>query len=329
MIKKLKNYCDKIGNSFDLFQASGGNISVKTKKYIYIKSSGTSIIDKKFSKLPLLDSKKKIFKSISNNCKKKLVYQFGKPSMEVSFHVLLKKKIIFHAHYIDLISWTVDIEKRSELIDIIKKNKFEFIPYVSPGIKLAKKINPLQKNSNQIFILENHGVIITGDTFDEIDSQLNKLKKIFKINNKKKINYFNFKSIYEYSRNYNFKLPSSKLIHNLAFNKNIKFFEKDIMFPDQIVFVKDYYIFKNVLDFRKNFKNKTKYEDIKIIIIKNLGVFFYGSILKKKYLNEMLLCLYLITTKISNLRNIKKLKKIDINEIRYSEEEKYRQNLEI
>ena len=42
----------------------------------------------------------------------------------------------------------------------------------------------------------------------------------------------------------------------------------------------------------------------------------------------MLLCLYLITIKISNLRNIKKLKKIDINEIRYSEEEKYRQNLE-
>ena len=38
MIKKLKNYCDKIGNSFDLFQASGGNISVKTKKYIYIKT---------------------------------------------------------------------------------------------------------------------------------------------------------------------------------------------------------------------------------------------------------------------------------------------------
>lgn len=328
MLNKLRNYCDQIGNSFDLFQASGGNISVKTEKYIYIKSSGTSILDKKFSKLPFLDSKKKILESLNNNKKKNLVYQFGKPSMEVSFHILLKKKIIFHAHYIDLISWTVDIKKKNELKDIIKKNKFEFIPYVSPGIKIAQKINPLQKNSNQIFILENHGAIITGDTFSEIDSQLLKLKKIFRINKKKYIDYFDLKTINEYSKKYNLKLPGNKRIHNLSFNDNINFFGKNILFPDQIVFVKDHCIFKNKSDFIKNFKNKIKNKDIKIIIIKNLGVFYYGSIAKKKYVNEMLLCLYLITIKISDLKKIKKLKKFEVNEIRFSKEEIYRQKLE-
>jgi rhamnose utilization protein RhaD (predicted bifunctional aldolase and dehydrogenase) len=328
MLIQLKNYCDKVGNDFNLFQASGGNISIKTNKFIYIKSSGTTIKNKILTKLSILESRKKILLYIKKNKKFKLSYK-KKPSIEVAFHLLLKKKIVFHAHYIDLISWTIDKSKKTKLMKLIKENNFSFIPYVAPGMKLAMKVNLLQDNKSQIFVLENHGVIITADKFKEVDSKINLLKKVFKLKSEYK-NLYDLKLINLKSKEYGLKKPKNKIIHNLAFNNNFNFLNNNYLFPDQVVFLKNSYVFENIEKINKiKLTQIVKQNKIQIIIIKNVGVFFSNLNFNKKFVCDLLKCLYFILSKVSDKKKIKKIKKKEISEILNDIHEKYRKNLKV
>ena len=132
------------------------------------------------------------------------------------------------------------------------------------------------------------------------------------------------------SKEYGLKKPKNKIIHNLAFDKNFNFLKDNYLFPDQVVFLKNLYI----LEDNKNLNKKKlfriiKQKKIRIIVIKNLGVFFSNLNFNKKFTSDLLKCLYLILSKVSDKKKIKKLKKNQINEIIHDIHEKYRENLKV
>ena len=325
---KLQKYCTKVGGIFKLFQSSGGNISLKIQNKIFVKSSGTTIAEKKFTLLPLENSKQKVLGFIKKKLKK-IVFESenNKPSIETSFHVLLEKKIVFHAHYIDVIAWTVDLDKRDRLMEIVRKNKFNFIPYVMPGIELTKKINLLQKKTNQIFILENHGIIITADSFYEIDEQLKKLYKIFDINDYQKKNYYNLSFISQFAKENLLKVPKYENVHNLAFTGFIQYCFKSVFFPDQVVFIKNYCFYNSIFDLKKTLINEPNNKISRIFLVKNVGVFFSNFFPGINFASDTLFCFYLLLVKLNNSNNLKKLLPSEISKIINCKNEIYRLSL--
>ena len=159
------------GIRLDLVQAGGGNISIKESNCLYIKASGHSFFDvgEKDSLSVVRDIDliaEDICKNISNEAKYlRQMSDYGQPSLETFMHCMTKK-ITVHLHPIAVIDCLGSVRTTEILL-----NNFDsgFVKYTKPGKKLAMAIKKEFPNKlpNVIF-LENHGMIVHGDTPEEV-----------------------------------------------------------------------------------------------------------------------------------------------------------------
>lgn len=142
--------------------SKGGNISVKLKNDIIIKSSG---VDLK-SEIDRVSTKDKSFEFY----KKWTEIDYLKPSMEINFHKAIKSKYVLHYHPVYILLLQDDLPFDADVIDYIKPGSDELAEAVS-------------KCNKKIIYLKNHGVILHSDSLQEIKDLYNKLSEfnIFKI----------------------------------------------------------------------------------------------------------------------------------------------------
>lgn len=142
--------------------SKGGNISVKLKDDIIIKSSG---VDLK-SEIDRVSTKDKSFEFY----KKWTEIDYLKPSMEINFHKAIKSKYILHYHPVYILLLQDDLPFDADVIDYIKPGSDELAEAVS-------------KCNKKVIYLKNHGVILHSDSLQEIKELYFKLSEfnIFKI----------------------------------------------------------------------------------------------------------------------------------------------------
>jgi rhamnose utilization protein RhaD (predicted bifunctional aldolase and dehydrogenase) len=137
------------GAFHELIQGAGGNISIKSKDQILLKSSGTC----------LSEATEKDGFVLCNLSDMEIVDGTGNPSMEFGFH-LLPKRIIVHFHSLSCLThWNPQI---SSILTL---------PYIQPGDKLSVTLHSVYTGQS-ILNLENHGIILFAETEDEIYSLL-------------------------------------------------------------------------------------------------------------------------------------------------------------
>ena len=260
----------------------GGNTSIKINDSIYVKSSGTWLKDSLKKKSFIKINLNSIKKNIENE--KKWIYRKSTsyPSIETTMHAVINKKYVVHLHSISVLSYAILKNGKKLLESKLKDMKWIWIKYKKPGLNLAKEIKRKMFDDTNIYILQNHGIIIASNTLIKINSLLKKIEAKLK----KKIS-FNLKKIKK--NNFlikNFKKPKDKIIEIFAWKK--KSFEiiksNKSLYPDNTVFLNNKIkTYNSINDFlkKKNEKN--------IIVIKNTGVFLKKNISKTEY--DMLLCL--------------------------------------
>ena len=157
----LIKFSRKIGERSDLTQGGGGNCSVKFQYndclFMVIKSSGYCLADLN------------LFSGYSLVCRQNeedILIWGNKVSIETPMHWNCEKKIVIHCH-------PEYILKESLYGDFM-------VPYVEPGLELAKAIQPFVKE--EIITLTNHGIILQLDN-DNIEG-INKINQICKCNEK-------------------------------------------------------------------------------------------------------------------------------------------------
>ncbi len=199
-----------------------------------------------------------------------------------------------------------------------------YVKYAKPGNELYKKVGKgLKKKSTQIKIifLQNHGIVIGGDTLKECISKINYFEKIFHIKDKK----IKYKTgiIEKYAKILNMQVPKYKKINSLATN-NISYkvcsTKSGILFPDQAVFLgnkMECISEKDIPKFKKS--------NIKFLIIKNIGVLISQN--SKIEIHEILLFLSKVLLKLKNPNNLKYLSKKDVSALINWDAEKYRLKL--
>jgi rhamnose utilization protein RhaD (predicted bifunctional aldolase and dehydrogenase) len=161
--------CNLFGSCSKRSQGAGGNISVKDRNNLYIKASGVRLTSVNKNSGYVACDLSGVSKLFENNIEQlDSIVSFGKPqkpSMETFLHLLpLKYVVHFHSSYICKFLCT----KQSQQL-FTNKNfpNSMYIPYVKPGILLAKKILP-KWNGETILFLENHGIVLLGDTIKNL-----------------------------------------------------------------------------------------------------------------------------------------------------------------
>ena len=159
--------CRTLGALVDWVQGAGGNISIKNDSSIIIKQSGALLAATTTTNGWVVCDLAKIrtaFESINENLEDAVI-QGTKPSIETFLH-LLPTRIVVHLHPMNLMHL------------LCKNSDLEQVPYIKPGLNLAKALFSVYTSSKRSYFLQNHGIVVTGNSIDEIFDELKILQSM-------------------------------------------------------------------------------------------------------------------------------------------------------
>lgn len=341
------------GGRFDLVQAGGGNTSVKLGNRMYIKASGYLLSELTHDKgytgvkidevLSILEDKevlntsnKKEKDSIaSKRLQSAMIMEGPRPSIETYLHALLYKYTL-HVHSISVNLFTSHknwLQKMKEL-----DNKALCVQYKTPGIELGielkKQLKVYKKKHGvipQVIFLQNHGMIISSDSIEEIE-ELNE-KITFAAEEKSGIDLSRYRDTTKIANCYNESFHRNDIAYFSEDSTITKLLEeinhnllKKPFSPDGYVFC-GYTMFE-IEELRVDIfqKYQKMYFEPPKIIWYNKRVYIMATDLKKAKMIEDVFKSNLLV--VGSLKN--ELEFLEDSEIRYLgnwEAEKYRQNL--
>ncbi len=283
-LTNLKNISRFCGERFDLVQAGGGNTSVKLNNLMFIKASGYNLSNITLDKGYVCINNKKLLRDLSNNeLNSKITFynMYGnlRGSIETYMHSILKKYTI-HLHPIQ-VNKILILKNSKNIIKKLFPNSL-IIDYFTPGLKVYSEINKLYSDQEIIF-LDNHGVIITTNDFNNIKNIINNI-----INNCEA--YLNFDcSKYKLTNkitNFIFQKYNKEIISYLSediiiteyIKNNISLFKENITMPDALVYCGIQIVIGNLEDINKYYET---FKELPKIIIINKSLFIISNSLKK------------------------------------------------
>lgn len=167
-------------------QGAGGNTSIKDGQVMWIKASGTELADAVrrdiFVPVDLEMALAEAHGSAGDGSCKGTVLDpenLLRPSIETTFHAALDWPLIAHTHSIATLVHAISPEGRAVAEQKLKGLQPAFVPYAKPGLPLTRKILARVQPETRVFVLQNHGLIVCGETvaetadlIDEVEARL-------------------------------------------------------------------------------------------------------------------------------------------------------------
>ncbi len=170
-----------------LVQAAGGNTSIKRDGILWIKASGTWLMNAERDDIfvPVdLSFLMQAFQRNDGSADKAQDFVFTdlnpsglRPSIETTVHAVIPQDIVIHVHCVGTIAHAVREDAAAVLGEKLAGLEWAFVPYVKPGVTLAHKIQAALKPETRIVILGNHGLVVSGDTVDEAEALMDEVHK--------------------------------------------------------------------------------------------------------------------------------------------------------
>lgn len=178
----LRRFSAAVGSDPLQVQAAGGNTSLKHDGIMWIKASGTWLMDclTQDSFVPLDMTRLAAALAAGDpDCESCLPFVRQdinpsglRPSIETSVHGLMPQRVVVHVHCVDTIAWAIQSDAEAQTVRLMAGLPFAFVPYARPGLDLAGAIRARIKPETRILVLQNHGLAIAADTVDEAEDLL-------------------------------------------------------------------------------------------------------------------------------------------------------------
>lgn len=243
-------FSKEVGLDSSMVQAAGGNTSMKLGDIMWVKASGKWLMNACSEEImvPVKTLKvRSIIKNEETNDEKLINNTISddsntnlRPSVETPLHAALDFKYVLHTHDVNIISFAILKNSQTKLNKLLNGFKWKFIPYIKPGIKLSRLILKIKSNEDNVFILQNHGLIVCGDDLEEIKKLNFKIRDCLQKDlNKNIIVKSKNNSNYEINlKNTQYKLLNEDYAFDLANNKSwLKKISLGAFLPDVLVFL--------------------------------------------------------------------------------------------
>lgn len=170
--RALLQYAALIGADPSLVQAAGGNVSLKRDGILWIKASGTWLADAESRPIMVPVALASLLAALeqsgneTENADRFVISAENptglRPSIETTMHAVLPHPVVVHVHCVETIAISVRADARVLLADRLNGYAWRFIPYVRPGVPLARAIQA-QPGGN-VLVLGNHGLVVGAET---------------------------------------------------------------------------------------------------------------------------------------------------------------------
>jgi rhamnose utilization protein RhaD (predicted bifunctional aldolase and dehydrogenase) len=318
----LRQLSSKVGNNPLLVQAAGGNTSLKQDGVMWIKASGTWLMDAlgKDIFVPLnLDTLTKALHEDSPDCESCLPFVrqdlnvLGlRPSIETSVHGLMPQAVVVHVHCVNTIAWAIREDAEQKLDGLLGSFQWSFIPYARPGLQLSRAISKHLKPESNVMVLENHGLAVAADTVAEAEALLYRVVdalqcevREFAKPNLQALEALSINTEYTPARD---PLAHAPALDQLALNMGCT----KVYYPDHVVFLG--------ISIPTDIASKAP-----AIAVPGLGILVRKD--AQPAIEPMLRCLGDVFRRVSTTAKLKSLTTIEIAQLLNWDAEKYRQTL--
>jgi rhamnose utilization protein RhaD (predicted bifunctional aldolase and dehydrogenase) len=173
----LRALSAEAGSDIRMVQAAGGNTSVKQDGVMWIKASGTWLKDAATKEIFVPVALAALRAGLAANdpaCENCLAYTIGdlnphglRPSIETTVHAIMPHRIVVHIHCVETISWAVRRDAETHLAKRLGDFNWRLVPYVRPGLPLARAIQSVGGPEADVLVFANHGLAVAAATVEE------------------------------------------------------------------------------------------------------------------------------------------------------------------
>ena len=166
-LASLRDLSARLGSDPLLVQASNGNTSIKLDGILWIKASGKwlahAMQEEMLVPLELAEVKESI-RAGAEIASRYAQKDELRPSIETAMHALLRHRVVIHVHSINTIAWAIRLDGPDQLKERLTGLHWQWIPYASSGIPLAREIEKAVAGAPEtdVLILGNHGLVVCG-----------------------------------------------------------------------------------------------------------------------------------------------------------------------
>ncbi|OED41721.1 N-acylmannosamine 1-dehydrogenase [Chromatiales bacterium (ex Bugula neritina AB1)] len=180
--KALLDLSVSAGSDPALVQAAGGNTSIKLGKTLWIKASGTWLMNALSDDIMVPVSLEPLLQALNSNdpaaerAQEFVIAEHNpkglRPSIETTVHAALPQRVVVHVHCINTIAIAVHANAQQMLAPLLADFNWRYVPYVKPGLSLSRSIVESLSDSScgggsgapDVIILGNHGLVVAAET---------------------------------------------------------------------------------------------------------------------------------------------------------------------
>jgi rhamnose utilization protein RhaD (predicted bifunctional aldolase and dehydrogenase) len=176
----LKSLSAALGRDPHRTQAAGGNTSLKRDGILWVKASGTWLAEAEAREIFLPVALAPLLAAIAANDERAakatdfVVADANplelRPSVETSVHAVLPQAAVLHIHCVETVALVGRTDAEAQIaarLDGLPGIVWSYVPYVKPGLPLAREIDAVSKRGTNVVVLGNHGLIVAADTVAE------------------------------------------------------------------------------------------------------------------------------------------------------------------
>ena len=168
-LSNLRRLSSWIGSDVSMVQGPGGNTSLKSSEFMWIKGSGTKLKDADIAEIFVRID---LVTGDPNPLTQDL-----RASIETNLHKLSSSTVVVHTHSTAAIAagFRDDLEKVTT-----EYGRISVVPYHRPGTSLADGIrNFVDTSIHDYAILKNHGLLVWGGTVKEVKQRIVAFENVF------------------------------------------------------------------------------------------------------------------------------------------------------
>jgi rhamnose utilization protein RhaD (predicted bifunctional aldolase and dehydrogenase) len=246
-LAELRRISARVGADRFLVQAAGGNTSLKAGGVMWIKASGTWLMEAERRDIfvpvaldPLLKALKRddpACEACVDFLRRDLNASGLRPSIETTVHAIMPQRVVVHVHCVETIAWAVQADAEARLAEKLKGFRYAFVPYRRPGLPLSRAIAERLKSDTDVLILGNHGLVVAAETVADAEALLRRAVAALKRPVREPVT-GDVEKLIAISRGTQFEPVSEGFMHSLAADAvSLAHARKGSLYPDHVVFL--------------------------------------------------------------------------------------------
>lgn len=169
--RALLGYSARIGRDPALIQGAGGNVSLKRDGILWVKASGTWLMEAESRDIMVPVELAPLHAAIESGEDAENLGRFVatalntarlRPSIETTMHAVLPHRVVVHVHCVETIAWAVRSDAETAIAPLLDGLRWCFVPYIRPGAPLTRLITQRMRPGTDVLVLGNHGLVVGG-----------------------------------------------------------------------------------------------------------------------------------------------------------------------